>query len=332
MELVVGSLWTLTGWTILSLTLFGLAVLAAVLYFDTSVDKTLLEEEKQYYDPIKKKRLRFPSIFQAYESLETPVSLSVIAPAYNEENRIRKFLRETLDYLETRSKKNHSFTFEIIVVDDGSSDNTAKVVLDFIENEGTDDIRVLRLKKNRGKGGAVRRGMMVARGKYLLMADSDAATKFSDVENLERKMESIEKDGKGIVCGSRHHLEEAAIAERTILRNVLMWGFHFLVSFLCVRGIRDTQCGFKLFTRSAAKNVFWNLHVERWAFDVELLYLATRFGIPVAEVAVNWTEIEGSHLSVFGSSVQMGKDLLKIRLAYLFKIWKIDEMPKQKIM
>lgn len=117
-----------------------------------------------------------------------------------------------------------------------------------------------------------------------------------------------------MVCGSRAHLEKEAIATRSLFRTVLMHGFHFLVYIFTVRGIRDTQCGFKLFTRAAARKSFGNLHIERWyleslnypasgliaipiccrAFDVELLCIAQSLKIPIAEVAVNWTEIEGT--------------------------------------
>lgn len=103
-----------------------------------------------------------------------------------------------------------------------------------------------------------------------------------------------------------------------------MWGFHFCVEFLGgVRGIHDTQCGFKLFTRETAQVLFGNLHVERWCFDVELLYLASLFSIPSIEVPVNWTEIEGSKLEPLDASVQMFKDLLRIRLCYMFGVWKV---------
>ena len=103
-----------------------------------------------------------------------------------------------------------------------------------------------------------------------------------------------------------------------------MWGFHILVDSLCVRGIADTQCGFKLFTRKTAQLLFPNQHVERWAFDVELLFLAQTLRVPMVEVEVNWTEVPGSTLTPLAASVQMGKDLVRIRSAYLLQIWTID--------
>lgn len=105
------------------------------------------------------------------------------------------------------------------------------------------------------------------------MADADGATEFSDVERLERGMKQVEKDGFGVAVGSRAHLVEEKAAERTALRSFLMHGFHFLVNILCVKGVNDTQCGFKLFSRKAARFLFRNLHIQRWAFDCELLYL-----------------------------------------------------------
>ncbi|KAK0072847.1 hypothetical protein PV325_010696 [Microctonus aethiopoides] len=133
-------------------------------------------------------------------------------------------------------------------------------------------------------------------------------------------------DANAVVCGSRAHLEKEETAKRSFFRLLLMHGFHFLVWALCVRGIRDTQCGFKLLTRQSAKTLFHALHVERWAFDVELLYLAQTLNIPVTEIAVTWTEIEGSKVVPFWSWLQMGRDLGLIWLRYRIGAWKIDSI------
>ncbi|XP_061752801.1 dolichyl-phosphate beta-glucosyltransferase [Nerophis ophidion] len=251
------------------------------------------------------------------------VELSVVVPAYNEEQRMPVMLEEATEYLEDRQRKQAAFTYEIIVVDDGSKDKTTEVASRYTKKYGADKVRVLTLVKNRGKGGAVRMGTLSCRGRLILMADADGATKFSDVEKLEAGLKEIspEPDAMVISCGSRAHLEQEAVAQRSVFRTFLMYGFHFLVWFFCVRGIRDTQCGFKLFTRQAALRTFSSLHVERWAFDVELLYIAQRFHIPLAEVAVNWTEVEGSKLVPFWSWLQMGRDLVFIRLRYLTGAW-----------
>ncbi|XP_030419617.1 dolichyl-phosphate beta-glucosyltransferase isoform X3 [Gopherus evgoodei] len=233
---------------------------------------------------------------------------------------------EALDYLEKRQKRDPAFTYEVIVVDDGSKDQTAKVAMKYCKKYGSDKVRVLTLVKNRGKGGAVRMGVFSCRGGKILMADADGATKFADIEKVEEGLRNLQPwpDQMAIACGSRAHLEQDSIAQRSYFRTLLMYGFHFLVWFLCVKEIRDTQCGFKLLTREAASRTFSALHIERWAFDVELLYIAQRLKIPIAEVAVNWTEIEGSKLVPFWSWLQMGRDLLFIRLRYLTGAWRLE--------
>uniref|UniRef100_A0A8C0UPB8 Dolichyl-phosphate beta-glucosyltransferase n=1 Tax=Cyanistes caeruleus TaxID=156563 RepID=A0A8C0UPB8_CYACU len=224
--------------------------------------------------------------------------LSVVVPSYNEENRLPLMMDEALDYLEKRQKQDPSFTYEVVVVNDGSKDQTAKVAKEYCKKYGSDKVRVISLEKNRGKGGAVRTGVFSSRGKNILMADADGATKFADIEKVEEGLKNLRPwpNGMAISCGSRAHLEKDSIAKRSYFRTLLMYGFHFLVWFLCVKEIRDTQCGFKLLTREAALQTFSNLHIERWAFDVELLYIAQRLKIPIAEVAVNWTEIEGREI------------------------------------
>lgn len=285
------------------------------------------ESEKFFENPDKSEKSKFPSIHDP-----PSMDLSVIVPAYNEEERLPTMMEEAIEHLEKRQKSNPSFSYEVIIVDDGSKDKTTKTALKYSKMYGTDKVRVLTLEKNRGKGGAIRLGMFVARGKHLLFADADGASKFSDLEKLEDAMEKTVKkpENLAIICGSRAHLEEESIAKRSIFRTFLMYGFHFLVWFLCVKGIKDTQCGFKLLTREAAILTFSNLHVERWAFDVDLLYIAQYLNIPLAEVAIAWQEIEGSKMIPVWSWLQMGRDLLLIRLRYLLGAWKINSDPKSE--
>ncbi|CAH6779065.1 dolichyl-phosphate beta-glucosyltransferase isoform X1 [Phodopus roborovskii] len=283
-------------------------------------------EEEKFFLNAKGQKETLPSIW------DSPTKqLSVVVPSYNEEKRLPVMMDEAMNYLEKRQKQDPKFTYEVIVVDDGSQDQTSKVALKYSQKYGSDKVRVLTLVQNRGKGGAVRMGVFSSRGEKILMADADGATKFPDVEKLEKGLSTLQPwpDQMAIACGSRAHLEKESIAQRSYFRTLLMYGFHFLVWFLCVKGIRDTQCGFKLLTREAAARTFSSLHIERWAFDVELLYIAQFLKIPIAEVAVNWTEIEGSKLVPFWSWVQMGKDLLFIRLRYLMGAWRIE--PTRKV-
>ncbi|XP_014662061.1 PREDICTED: dolichyl-phosphate beta-glucosyltransferase-like [Priapulus caudatus] len=281
------------------------------------------ETEEYFVDPVSSTKKRFPSL-----SAPAELQLSVIVPAYNEQERLPKMMDECLDYLEARRKESEHFQYEVIVVDDGSSDKTTEVALKYSHKFGTDKVRVLTFEKNRGKGGAVRLGMMSSRGEHLLFADADGASSFPDYSKVEMKMRKIcdsNKTNEAIVCGSRAHLQDEAVATRSLFRTLLMHGFHFMVWLLCVRGIRDTQCGFKLLTRQAARSTFSNLHVERWAFDVELLYIAQTLGIPIGEVAINWKEIDGSKMVPVWSWLQMGRDLLLIRFRYLIGAWQLKE-------
>ncbi|KYN21591.1 PREDICTED: dolichyl-phosphate beta-glucosyltransferase [Trachymyrmex cornetzi] len=285
------------------------------------------EGEKFFFDSQMKIKVAFPSLHDPWS-----VQLSVIVPAYNEEQRLPPMLDECLEYLEERRKS--GLTYEVIVVSDGSTDKTVEVAHRYASKYST--LKVLNLIKNRGKGGAVRLGMLSARGSALLFADADGATKFNDLKKLDESLMNVlgfdyinkpEKTASSdaVICGSRAHLEKEETAKRSYFRLFLMHGFHFLVWLLCVRGIRDTQCGFKLLTRKSARTIFEALHVERWAFDVEMLYIAQTLNIPVTEIAVNWTEIEGSKIVPFWSWLQMGRDLFFIWLRYRIGAWKINK-------
>lgn len=306
--------------------LFALAALALIVVLVVAhvtagmVNLTRHEKEKYFLTATGEKQT-FPSLHDPYS-----IEMSVVVPAYNEELRLPVMMDETMGYLEKRQKQKPSFSYEVIVVDDGSKDRTTEVALQYTKKYGADKVRVLTLVKNRGKGGAVRMGTLSSRGRVILMADADGATKFSDIEKVETALNQInpKPDNMAISCGSRAHLEQESVAQRSMFRTFLMYGFHFLVWFFCVRGIKDTQCGFKLFTREAALKTFSSLHIERWAFDVELLYIAQCFKIPIAEVAVNWTEIEGSKIVPFWSWLQMGRDLVFIRLRYITGAWKLQ--------
>ncbi|XP_057669786.1 dolichyl-phosphate beta-glucosyltransferase isoform X2 [Diorhabda carinulata] len=291
------------------------------------------KKEKYFIDPISGKEIQFPT-----NNEKSSVHLSVIVPAYNEETRLPPMLDECTEFLENRCK-NSDFKYEIIVVSDGSTDKTVKIAQEYSKKLSTDKIRVLDLENNRGKGGAVRLGMQSARGSVLLFADADGATKFSELAKVEeglyklikydyQKNPSIVEEKLAISIGSRAHLEKEAIAKRNFFRTILMYGFHFLVWLFTVRGLKDTQCGFKLLTREASRICFDSLHVERWAFDVEMLYIAQSLKIPISEVAVKWTEIDGSKVTPVWSWIQMGVDLGLIWLRYTIGAWKIKPIKK----
>lgn len=244
---------------------------------------------------------------------DAKVTLSVVIPAYNEEERIRPMLDEAIQFLQSRPQP---FSYEIIIVDDGSKDKTYEAVL---ADGGLDErrIRYVQLKQNMGKGFAVKVGVLVATGELILMVDADGATKFSDLTSLEEKLEVSD-----CVFGSRAHLQDEALAKRAWYRNLLMVIFHCFVSFIVGTHIRDTQCGFKLYKRQCAQRIFPSLHIARWAFDIELVVLAEYLSFKTEEVSVNWHEVDGSKLNVAEASIQMVRDIFAIRLLYALKYWR----------
>ncbi|OQS00845.1 dolichyl-phosphate beta-glucosyltransferase [Achlya hypogyna] len=276
-------------------------------------------KETTYADPARPgKSIPFGSL-----AAKASVYLSLVVPAYNEEDRIAPMLDETLAYLDARVASDKAFTYEIIVVDDCSTDGTVDVVEKYVTTHGVAKVKLLRLEENHGKGGAVRSGVLKALGEIILMVDADAATKIDDFAKLETiwKKDVAAAPSGLLVCGSRAHLQGEATAKRHPLRNFLMHGFHWIVSTLCVSEIQDTQCGFKLFDRRAAQLLFPPLHIERWGFDVELLYIAFKHKIPCREVAVRWEEIPGSKLDVISATFSMLREMLLIPLCYNLGVW-----------
>ncbi|THV02545.1 glycosyltransferase family 2 protein [Dendrothele bispora CBS 962.96] len=250
------------------------------------------------------------------------VDLTVVIPAYNETERLPLMLEQTIDHLSSLKKKR---TYEILIVDDGSSDGTSEFSLKLAAKYPKSDIRVVTLEKNLGKGGAVRHGMLYGGGERLLMVDADGASRFNDLELLWDAMDKIAPNkGAGVVVGSRAHLVKTeAVVKRSLLRNILMYGLHTILRIVGVGHIRDTQCGFKLFSRSAAQQIFPAQHLPTWIFDVELLLLAKQLRIPVAEVPIEWHEVPGSKLNVVTASLQMLRDLLIVRANLLLGRWQV---------
>ncbi|KAK3422480.1 dolichyl-phosphate beta-glucosyltransferase [Eucalyptus grandis] len=294
-----------------------------------------LEAPPVFEDPNSLKKVQCPSIFDPAEKY-----ISLIVPAYNEEHRLPGAIDETMNYLQKRAAKDKSFSYEVIIVDDGSKDETTRVAFNFVKKHTVDNVRVILLGRNHGKGEAIRKGMLHARGELLLMLDADGATKVNDLEKLENQIHAVAKqdfhygdsasndssfkvsDIPVAAFGSRAHMEEKALATRKWYRNFLMKGFHLVVLLTAGSGIRDTQCGFKMFTRAAARKLFANVRLKRWCFDVELVFLCKWFGIPMVEISVNWSEIPGSKVNML-SIPNMLWELALMSVGYRTRMWKI---------
>lgn len=228
--------------------------------------------------------------------------LTVVVPAFNEADRIGNTLATVTEFL---SKRNEPF--EIIVVDDGSTDATAQVVEETAANNPA--LRLLRNRENRGKGYSVRRGMLAGRGSLLLFSDADLSTPIEELVKLEAAIE----EGHDIAIGSRALAESDLEIRQPWWREGMGRVFGLLMRLLALPGIRDSQCGFKLFTREAAETVFARQSVEGFAFDVEILLIARLHGFTIAEVPVRWRHAAQSKVHPVRSSLSMLLDLIRVR-------------------
>ncbi len=228
-------------------------------------------------------------------------ALTIVIPAFNEEARLPASLGAISAYLAARPSAPR---VEVLVVDDGSSDATALRAEDAGRRHGL-DLRVLRLLKNSGKGFAVRRGCLEAAGRLVLVTDADLSTPIYEWEKLAAASAPV-------AIGSRALDESLVKEEQPLYRKLMGKLFNRLVRFLVVPGIRDTQCGFKLFSREAAREIFSRAKVDRFAYDVEALLLAKQLGYAIAEVPVLWFNSKDSRVTLFGGA-QAYWDVLRIR-------------------
>ena len=244
--------------------------------------------------------------------------LSVVIPAYNEEENIKKSVLEKVwEYL---SKQKYSW--EVIVVDDGSTDKTSQLALRFAKKYN--EFNVLK-ESHRGKGGAVIAGMLAAKGEIVLFSDMDQATPINQLEKLLAKL----NNSYDIAIGSRTGREGAPF-----IRKLMAYGFMILRTLVLRLPYKDTQCGFKAFKRPAADKIFRKMKIfsEKSAtkgssvsagFDLEILYIARKLGIKVAEVPVEWSHQEGTKVNPIKDSWEGFRDLIKVRVNSLLGRYKI---------
>jgi dolichyl-phosphate beta-glucosyltransferase len=227
---------------------------------------------------------------------------SIIIPAYNEVARLGATLDRVLNYIAAQH-----WDAEVIVVNDGSRDQTPDLVRSYAQTHPT--LRLLENPGNRGKGYSVRNGMQNATGEILLFTDADLSAPIEEAPSLFAAIHS----GADIAIGSRWLRPELQSRRQSLLRQ--FYGRIFNLSLRLVLGLnfKDTQCGFKAFTRQAAQEIFPRQRIERWGFDPELLYLARKLGFEVKEVPVVWSNSEGTRISPLRDGIRMFAEVLKIR-------------------
>ncbi len=231
-----------------------------------------------------------------------PLELSVVVPAFNEVLRLEASLGEIVTYLRGRGT-----SFELIVSDDGSTDGTADLVGRL--GTGWPELALLSSQENKGKGHAVKLGVAAAVGERVLFCDADGATPIRELVALETGL----REGAQIAVGSRALNGPGVERDTRLHRRVMGRIFSRIVTDRLAPGIRDTQCGFKLFTRDAAGAVAARLTVDGFGFDVEIFVIARRLGLEVTEVPVSWHDVDGSKVRLVRDSIKMVSDALAVR-------------------
>jgi dolichyl-phosphate beta-glucosyltransferase len=232
------------------------------------------------------------------------VDLEVVIPAYNEQDRIGRTLERIKEYY-----CGQSYSWRCVVVSDGSKDRTNEIVSAFAATNP--EFKLCAYGQNRGKGYAVRLGMLGADAKRILFCDADLATPQEETEKLWRAMD----EGYEVAIGSRPLKESNLEIHQPKLREFLGRMFNRAVQLLATKGIDDTQCGFKMFSKDSAKEIFERCKLDGFSFDFEALMIARDLNYKIAEVPIRWSHQEGSKVSILRDGPRMLRDLVKLRMA-----------------
>lgn len=238
------------------------------------------------------------------EKTATP-RLSIVVPAYNEEMRLQESLLQIADYVGRQP-----YASEVIVSDDGSTDSTRQLAETFAADRPW--LRVIGERSNRGKGAAVRSGVLQTKGEFVLMCDADLATPIEELDSFWAHIEA----GADIVIASRPLKGSHLVRRQPLHREMAGRMFNVAVQLLAVRGIHDTQCGFKLFRGETAQRLFSMSVRDGWDFDIEILYLARRLGYKIAEVPVHWYHRDGSKVRMLRDGMHMLAGIIAIRMQH----------------
>lgn len=224
--------------------------------------------------------------------------LSIIIPTYNEEQRINATLTKIFYFLE-----GININSEVILIDDGSKDNTVKIAERFKKG----NLHILKNGINMGKGYSVKRGMLYANGDLLLFSDADLSTPIEELINF------LKYAGEYDVLIAARNLEGSKVSKQPFFRSTLGKIFPFFVKFILVKGISDTQCGFKMFKRECAKKIFKKQRINRWSFDAEILFIACKYNYKIKQIPVVWNNDKRTKINQFTDPPKMFLELLKIK-------------------
>ena len=227
---------------------------------------------------------------------------SIVIPAYNESARIDATLREVVDCV-----RRERWDAEVIVVNDGSTDTTARQVLDFAV--AAPEVRLVENPGNHGKGYSVRNGLLQARGEIVMFTDADLSAPIGEADLLFRAI----ANGADIAIGSRWLERNRQTHRQPLYRQFFGRCFNLVTRTIMGLAFKDTQCGFKAFTRAAAQTVFQLQTIEGWGFDPEILFIATKRGLRIEEVPVSWGHDERSRMSYLRDGIQMLREMMIIR-------------------
>ena len=233
------------------------------------------------------------------------IFLSVVIPVYNEEDKIEKTLSTIMDYLKDK------YPYEIIVVDDGSRDDTPSIVRRMAKNLSC--IKIFTNRVNRGKGYALKIGMTAANGKYVFFTDADLSTSFKEIEKFLPYFEQ----GYDIVIGSRRMKESNIQIHQPFYREFMGKVYYWLAHTLIIKNITDFNCGFKGYRREVAHTLYEKQSLERWGFDVEILFLARKSEYKIKEIPVNWINVKTTKVDLLKDSLRSFMELIQIRLNQL---------------
>lgn len=230
------------------------------------------------------------------------IHLTILIPSYNEGKIIKKTIKEISDFL---AKKN--YTWEIVVVDDGSSDDSS----DIVKSLQSPNLNLIGYKVNRGKGGALKEGVRYAKGKFIIFTDADLSV---PIDSVDAFLEALEGGRSEVAIGTRKIKSAKVLIHQPWWRENLGKGFTFITRLITGVNVSDFTCGFKGFTSESAKKIFGQSLITRWAYDAEILFLTKKYGYTISEIPVIWINRKDTRVKLWNAVVTSFIDLIRIRL------------------